>query len=364
LSLRLTGMQQLIFVYPGDLNSPTGGYAYDRQIITGLQRMGWEIQFIGLGEGYPFPNRAQAEQAKTQLQGLTPGVPMVIDGLALGALPEVAACVAKYHPLIALIHHPLAFEFGLNKKQAALLKQSEAEALGHATGVIANSPATARDLHRHYGVPIDRIAVVLPGTDRSVHQREQSHTTNGNRDAVRLLSVGSIIPRKGFPDLLAALGPLADLPWTLSIAGDTTRNAGAFEQLIGDIMRFGFEGRVQVLGAVSDTELVSLYSQADVFVLASLFEGYGMVYAEAMAYGLPIIATRGGAIPDTVPSEAGLLVSPGDVPALTLALKTIIEDAPYRARLSSGALRAAKQQPTWDQAAEQFALALGRFIPA
>ena len=361
--LLLSGMQQLIFVYPGDLNSPTGGYAYDRRIIAGLKNLGWDIQLIGLGEGYPFPNPAQAEQAKVQLQRLTPGVPMVIDGLALGALPEVAACVAKHHPLIALIHHPLAFEFGLSEAQAALLKQSETEALRHACGVIANSPATARDLNRHYGVPMDRIDVVLPGTDRSVHQQERSQITHGNRDAVRLLSVGSIIPRKGFPDLIAALAPLADLPWTLSIAGDTTRNAGAFERLISDITRFGFESRVQVLGAVSDSELDILYTQADAFVLASLFEGYGMVYAEAMAYGLPIIATRGGAIPDTVPSEAGLLVNPGDVPALTLALQTVIEDAPYRARLSSGALRAAAQQPTWDQAAAQFAVALGRFTP-
>jgi glycosyltransferase involved in cell wall biosynthesis len=288
---------------------------------------------------------------------------MVIDGLALGALPEVAAYVTKHHSLIALIHHPLAFEFGLSQEQAALLKQSETEALRHASGVIANSPATARDLNRHYGVPMDRIDVVLPGTDRSVHQRERSQITHGNRDAVRLLSVGSIIPRKGFHDLLAALAPLADLPWTLSIAGDATRNAGAFERLISDITRFGFEERVQVLGAVSDSELDILYTQADAFVLASLFEGYGMVYAEAMAYGLPIIATRGGAIPDTVSSEAGLLVNPGDVPALTLALQAVIEDAPYRARLSSGALRAAAQQPTWDQAAQQFALALGRFTP-
>lgn len=364
MSLRPSGMQQLIFVYPGDLNSPTGGYAYDRRIIAGLKSLGWEIQLVGLGEGYPFPNPAQAEQAKEQLQRLTPGVPMVIDGLALGALPEVAACVAEHRPLVALIHHPLAFEFGLSEEQAVLLKHNETEALRYASGVIANSPATARDVHRHYGVPIDRIDVVLPGTDRSVHQPEQSQDTNGNRGVVRLLSVGSIIPRKGFHDLLAALAPLADLPWSLSIAGDTTRNARAFEQLVGDIARFGFTGRVQVLGAVSDSELDILYSQADAFVLASLFEGYGMVYAEAMAYGLPIIATRGGAIPDTVPSEAGLLVSPGDVPALTLAIKTVIEDAPYRARLSSGALRAAAQQPTWDHAAKQFALALRRFTPA
>jgi len=357
-------MQQLIFVYPGDLNSPTGGYAYDRRIIAGLKSLGWEIQLISLGEGYPFPNAAQAEQAKEQLQRLAPGVPMVIDGLAFGVLPEVAACVAEHHPLIALIHHPLAFEFGLSEEQAALLKQSETDALRHASAVIANSPATARDLNQHYGVPMDRINVVLPGTDRSLHQRERAKITHGNRDAIRLLSVGSIIPRKGFHDLLAALAPLADLPWTLSIAGDTTRNTGAFEQLIGDITRFGFEGRVQVLGTVSDSELDILYTQADAFVLASLFEGYGMVYAEAMAYGLPIIATRGGAIPDTVPSEAGLLVRPGDVPALTLALKKVIEDTPYRAHLSSGALRAAAQQPTWDEAAQQFAVALGRLTPA
>ena len=364
MSLRPSGMQQLIFVYPGDLHSPTGGYAYDRRIIAGLKSLGWEIELIGLGEGYPFPNLAQVEEAKAQLQGLTAGVPMVIDGLALGALPEVAACVADHHPLIALIHHPLAFEFGLSEEQAALLKQSETEALRHASGVIANSPATARDLNRHYGVPMDRIGVVLPGTDCVSRTEPKRKSSVGASNGVHLLSVGSIIPRKGFPDLIAALAPLADLPWTLSIAGDTTRNAAAFAQLIGEIRRFGFEGRVEVLGAVSDSELISLYTEADTFVLASLFEGYGMVYAEAMAYGLPIIATRGGAIPDTVPSEAGLLVHPGDIPALTLALKTIIEDAPYRARLSSGALRAAAQQPTWDQAAEQFAVALGRFTPA
>lgn len=357
------GLQQLIFVYPGDLNAPTGGYAYDRRIIAGLKSLGWEIQLISLGEGYPFPAPAQAEQAKVQLQRFPPGVPMVIDGLALGALPEVVACVAEHHPLVALIHHPLAFEFGLSEGQAALLKQSETEALRHVSKVIANSPATARDLHRYYGVPMDRIDVVLPGTDRSAHQRERSQITYGNRDAMRLLSVGTIIPRKGFHDLLAALAPLADLPWTLSIAGDTTRNVRAFEQLIGDIARFGFDERVQVLGTVSDSELDILYGQADAFVLASLFEGYGMVYAEAMAYGLPIIATTGGAIPDTVPPDAGVLVMPGDISALTLAIKTVIEDAPYRARLSSGALRAAAQQPTWDQAAQQFAAALGSITP-
>jgi len=95
-----------------------------------------------------------------------------------------------------------------------------------------------------------------------------------------------------------------------------------------------------------------------------LFEGYGMVYAEAMAHGLPIIATTAGAIPDTVPKEAGLLVPPGDIPALTSALKALMQDPSYRATLSSGALKAAGHQPTWEYAVQQFANVLVPLSPS
>jgi glycosyltransferase involved in cell wall biosynthesis len=360
LSSNAVDMQQFIFVYPGDLNTPTGGYAYDRRMIQGLKSLGWQIQLIPLGEGYPFPSLDQVEQAKEQLLSLTAGIPMVVDGLALGALPSLAAALAERHPLIALVHHPLAFESGLSAAQIAQLKQSETESLRHVSKLIANSLATARDVTRHYGVPPDRVDVVLPGTDRIPHLESLTQSRKSTSHEVRLLSVGSIIPRKGFSDLIAALAPLADLPWTLSIAGDTTRNAPAYACLLADLQRYNLEARVQILGAVSDAELEGLYAQGDVFVLASLFEGYGMVYAEAMAYGLPIIATTGGAIPETVPPEAGLLVTPGDVPALTQALKTVIENESYRAHLSNGALQAAAQLPSWEMAVQRFASALLR----
>jgi glycosyltransferase involved in cell wall biosynthesis len=357
-------MQRLIFVYPGDLNAPTGGYAYDRRIIQGLEDLGWQIQLIGLGEGYPFPDRAQIEYASGALQNLPIGVPVVIDGLALGALPDLAAEIAKRQPLLALVHHPLAFEFGLSDSEIQLLKQSEIQALQQVVRVIAVSPTTARDLHQHYGVPIRIIEVVLPGTDR-IHSPESRIQKNEDRlGPVHLLSVGSIIPRKGFHDLIAALMPLVDLPWTLSIAGDTSRNAETYQRLMTDIKRFHLEDRIEVLGAVANAELENLYARADLFVLPSLFEGYGMVYAEAMAYGLPIIATTAGAIPDTVPQEAGLLVHPGDIPALTRALKALIQDPSHRARLSSGALRAAGQQPTWENAVQQFASVLTSLSPS
>ena len=353
--------EQLIFVYPGDLRTPTGGYAYDRRMIEGLQDLGWQIQLISLGDGYPFPNHAQVENARDTLLNLTAGVPMVVDGLALGVLPDLAAELAERHPLIALIHHPLAFEFGLSAQEIASLKQSEIQSLQSVVQVIANSSATARDLNQHYGIAPEIIDVILPGTDFIPRAEPRAYSNPDSRDQVHLLSVGSIIPRKGFHDLIPALGRLLDLPWNLSIVGDTSRNTAAYERLMMDISRFYLEGRIQVMGAVSNEVLNSLYAKADLFVLPSRFEGYGMVYAEAMAYGLPIIATTGGAIPDTVPQEAGLLIEPGDIPALTAALKTLIEDPPYRARLARGALKAAELQPTWEDSVEQFAAVLGRF---
>ena len=360
MSFSIASMQQLIFVYPGDLNARTGGYAYDRRIIEGLKNLGWQIQLISLGPGYPFPSPIQVAQAAEKLLKLPIGIPMVIDGLALGALPALAAQIAQRHPLIALIHHPLAFEAGLSDAQINHLKQSEIEALRYVSKAIANSLATARHLYVHYGLAQSRIEVVLPGTDRISHTYPKEKHSASNSNPIRLLSVGSIIPRKGFHYLIEALAPLAGSNWTLSIAGETSRHAKAYAQLLADIQRFHLTNQVHVLGAVSDQELQTLYEQADVFVLASLFEGYGMVYAEAMAYGLPIIATTGGAIPDTVPTEAGLLVAPGDVPALTLALKTLIEDQAYRARLASGALLASAQQPSWALAIQQFASAITR----
>ncbi|NQW58444.1 MAG: glycosyltransferase, partial [Polynucleobacter sp.] len=239
-------MQHLIFVYPGELNSTSGGYAYDRRIIEGLEHHGWQIQLISLGDGYPFIDLTQREYARSRLLNLVQGVPMVIDGLALGVLPDLAPVIANRHPLIALIHHPLAFEFGLSDSEIKYLKQSETQALKHVLGVIANSPATARDLNQYYGIHSEIVHVVLPGTDRTRRLEPRVKRDIDDFNPVNLLSVGSIIPRKGFHDLIPALVPLIDLPWTLSIAGETSRNAIAYELLTSNIKDFHLEGRINV----------------------------------------------------------------------------------------------------------------------
>jgi glycosyltransferase involved in cell wall biosynthesis len=169
-----------------------------------------------------------------------------------------------------------------------------------------------------------------------------------------------VVPRKGFDLLIAALATLTDLPWRLTIAGDLTRDREAAAQLDAGIARFALGDRISVRGAVSAERLAALYAEADMFVLASRFEGYGMAYAEAVAHGLPVIGSNAGAIPDTVPPDAGLLVAPGNIPALAEALRRVIGDAGLRQRLANAARVAAPQLPTWRQSAEIFAGALER----
>jgi glycosyltransferase involved in cell wall biosynthesis len=264
-------------------------------------------------------------------------------------LPEAASQLAGRNPLLALVHHPLALEAGLSDERADVLRSSERAALATVRGVVVTSASTARLVAADYGVPAASITIAKPGSD-------PAPPAQGSRDGVvRLLSVGAVTPRKGFDVLIAALATLGELPWQLTIAGDRTRDRNAAAKLDADIIRHALENRVAVLGAVSPQHLAALYAEADVFALASHFEGYGMAYAEAVAHGLPVIGTISGAIPDTVPPEAGLLVLPGNSAALATALRRVIGDNKLRQRLTDGARAAAPQLPTWRQSAEIFA---------
>jgi len=345
-------VKRFAFAVPGDLATPTGGYAYDRRMIAELGHLGWQVDLLNLGEGFPCPTEATRTTARTRLLATPADRIIVVDGLALGVLPETASLLAGRNPLLALVHHPLALEQGLSVEQAGALHASERAALAAVQGIVVTSAATARLVASDYGVPAERIMVARPGSD-------PAPLAQGSQDGVvRLLSVGAVVPRKGFDVLIAALTTLADLPWRLTIAGDRTRDRSAAARLDADIARHALGNRIAVLGAVSAQRLAELYAEADVFVLASYFEGYGMAYAEAVAHGLPVIGTSAGAIADTVPPEAGLLVAPGDIPALALALRRVIGDADLRRCLAGAARAAAPQFPTWRQSAEVFARAL------
>jgi glycosyltransferase involved in cell wall biosynthesis len=345
-------VKRFAFAVPGDLATPTGGYAYDRRMMTELGELGWQIDLLDLGEGFPWPDEAARATAQSRLLAMPAGRSIVVDGLALGVLPETASQLAGRNPLLALVHHPLALEWGLSVKQADALRMSERAALAAVQGVVVTSSATAKLVASDYGVPAERIVVARPGSDPALMSQESQD------GVVRLLSVGAIVPRKGFDVLISALATLTDLSWRLTIAGDRTRDRNAAARLDADIARHALGDRIAAPGAVSPQRLAALYAEADVFVLASHFEGYGMAYAEAVAHGLPVIGTSAGAIPDTVPPDAGLLVDPGDSFALARALRRVIGDAGLRRRLASAARAAAPQLPTWRHSAEIFARAL------
>jgi glycosyltransferase involved in cell wall biosynthesis len=342
-------MAAVTFAVPGSLDQLTGGYKYDRHVIAGLRQRGCEVDVIDLGDGFPRPQPETLAAALPCLQRVPAGQPIVVDGLALGVLPDAAAALRESHPLIALVHHPLALESGLPSAEAQTLRESERAALAAATRVIVTSPATRRILATDYGIAEERIAVALPGIERTGATPLRKVACGG---AINLLAVGAVVPRKGYDILIEAVDRLAGLNWQLVIAGDCKRDRATAKQLAATIARKRLERRVCLAGAVSERELGELYRDAHVFVLASRFEGYGMAYAEAVAHGLPIVGTRAGAIPDTVPSGAGILVPPDDPAALGTALRSMISYGWLREHCA-GIARAA-QMPTWDAAAQTF----------
>ncbi|WKA30521.1 glycosyltransferase family 4 protein [Bradyrhizobium roseum] len=345
-------MKRVVFAVPGSLDTPTGGYAYDKRIMAELRQLGWDVECLDIGDGFPSPDEATRSAARSLLLKIPDGQPIVIDGLALGVLPDVAADVAGRHPLLGLVHHPLALEWGLSAERADALHRSERAALASVRAVVVTSPATAKLVASGYEVPAGRITVARPGSDPAPRAR-------GSRDGTpHLLAVGAVTPRKGFDVLVAALATLAELPWRLTIAGDLTRDPSEAARLLACISEYGLSGRIAVVGEVSSERLTALYDEADVFVLASRFEGYGMAYSEALSRGLPVIGTKAGAIPDTVPPAAGLLVSPGDAAELSAALRQLIADAELRRRFADGAWASAGTLPTWRQSAAIFAAAL------
>jgi glycosyltransferase involved in cell wall biosynthesis len=333
-----------------------GGYAYDRRMIAELRQIGWNVEIADIGSDFPRPSPRTMQAARERLAAVPKGIPIVIDGLAFGVLPELAAELHVDHPLIALVHHPLALESGISAAEAGSFRAQERAALAFTDNVVVTSATTGRLLAADYGVEPDDITVAMPGND------PKPPTPGRSSDRISLLSVGSLVRRKGYDVLVAALAGLADLRWRLTIVGDRTRDPATASMLDADIHRHGLGDRIDVLGAVPDERLNELYAAADLFVLPSRFEGYGMAFAEAMAHGLPIIGTDAGAIPETVPAEAGILVPAGDAAALRRALRAVLEDPALRATFSAGARRAAAALPRWDETVRRWGEAFDRLV--
>jgi len=328
-------------VVPGPLETPTGGFVYDRRMIEGLRGRGCDVRVHALPQGWPRPDTHAYEAAAAAFDSIPDGVAVLVDGLALGVLPELAAQHARRLHLVALVHHPLAAETGLSEAQRRTLARSERDALARVRHVVTTSAFTA-DAMLDYGVTAPHLSVIPPGVAPATRARG----SGGSRLA--LLSVGAVIPRKGHDLLLNALVGLTHYPWRLDVVGSETlapRHAAGVRRLANEL---GLHERVSFHGELDGAALAAAYNGADLFVLASHYEGYGMVLNEAVAHGLPVVATAGGAVPFTLAEGAGLLAPAGDVEGLRAALARVMHESDLRARLRRGAQHAAYGLPSWE----------------
>jgi glycosyltransferase involved in cell wall biosynthesis len=349
----------LCFIVPGDPAQRTGGYLFDARIVAELQALGWAVTVTGLEGRFPLADESARTSMAATLAALPDQSLVVIDGLALGAVPEAIAEQAERLKLVGLVHHPLADETGLDDGQRLHLLASERQALAFCKVLLVTSAFTARRLQT-LDLTAQTPLVIEPGVDPGelAPTARARLETDTEPDAETLLCVASLTPRKGQDLLLSALAELCHLPWQCRLSGSDQRAPAFASALRHQIARLDLGRRVEVTGERNVAELEDDYHWASVCVLPSHYEGYGMVVTEALARGLPVISSTGGALTDTVPKETGIRVPPGDREALADALQTWLTDRVLRQRCTRAAIARRERLPNWHDSAQRFANAL------
>jgi glycosyltransferase involved in cell wall biosynthesis len=344
-------MHPVVFVVPGPIATRTGGFIYDRRMAEGLREHGWTVDVLELDAGFPDPVPGMAAAAGEALARLRGRTIAIVDGLALPGLSEVVARESRRLRIVALVHLPLAADVTIDAELAARLGSAECRALRAASLVVATGSA-ALPLLARYGLQAERVVVVEPGTDAA------PLATGSGEGALNLLSAATLGPGKGHEILLTALSTVRSRAWRLFCAGSLTRHPATAERVRAAVHDLGLDDRVTLLGDIDRPALDEEYARADLFVSASLQETYGMAVAEALARGLPVVATATGAVPGLLEGGGGLVVPPGDPRALARALARVIDDPDLRASLAAGARRVRNRLPGWRSAAAKMSAAL------
>ncbi|GAA0839989.1 hypothetical protein GCM10009113_04370 [Marinobacter szutsaonensis] len=355
-------LREIRFLVPGDPGQNTGGYRYVRQLVRALNEQGVSAGVTGLAGQFPNPDCEAATALDRALAECPDNQVVVLDGLAMGGLPEVVAGHADRLKLVALVHHPLADETGLAEADREWFFNSERDALGHVRAVITTSPYTRTRL-ADFGVPSTRIGSAEPGIDDLFIE---VLTRRRHRPAMAkvplLLCVAQLSPRKAQHQLVQALSELADLPWRCILVGSTERDREYATRVRGAIASHGLDDRFELTGELHEDALADCYSQADAFVFPSLYEGYGMAVDEALAAGLPVICSDGGALFRMTGREGVALYPAGDSTALKHQLQrwlvspqTLQDERRYAESAAGGARR-------WRDTAADFQAALQRLL--
>jgi len=306
-----------------DPAQPSGGNAYDRQICRALAETGWPVHVHAVPGSWPRPDAAAYAALAEIVQRIPDGALALLDGLVASTAPQLLVPQANRLRLVALVHMPL----GQGTADTETRMREDA-VLSAAASVVTTSAWSRRALLDLYSLPADRVHIAEPGVDPAPLSRG---TTTGGA----LLCVAAVIPGKGHDVLLDALATMTDLSWDCLCVGSTDRKPVFTESLKRRVSDDGLGDRVYFAGPRAGGELDRTYASADLLVLPSRSETYGMVVTEALAHGLPVVASDVGGVAEAVGHGAGgirpgRLVPADDANALAAALRAWLGDAELR----------------------------------
>ncbi|WP_148590728.1 glycosyltransferase family 4 protein [Streptomyces sp. WAC01526] len=344
------------FVLPGDVDdpaAPSGGNTYDRRMCRDLPAAGWQVRPYALPGSWPRPDATACAALAQRLAALPDGAVVLLDGLVACGVPEVLAPEAERLRLAVLVHLPLGDETGLDPALAAELDAREHRTLHTVEAVVATSEWAARRLVTHHGLAAPRVHAVLPGAD-------PAPLAPGTDGVTGLLCVAAVTPRKGQHRLIDALATVTELPWSCACVGALDRDPGYVAQLRGTVDTFGLGDRITFTGPRAGADLEASYAAADLLVLTSYAETYGMVVTEALARGIPVLATAVDGVPEAVGqapdgSVPGLLVPPDRPAALADALRGWLGDPQLRDRVRSSARERRAMLEGWEMTSHSLA---------
>lgn len=348
-------MNGLHVVLPNDIDdttTPSGGNIYDRHLCDGLAAEGVPVHEVAVRGNWPRPDTEARKVLARKLDALPTGSAVLLDGLVACGVPEVIVPAAQRLSIAVLVHLPLGDETGLPPSLADELDQLERETLRAVAAVVATSEWAARRLIDHHGLDPHRVHVVAPGVDTA-------ELASGSFGGTHLVCVANVTPRKGQGLLAEALKKLPDLSWTCECVGAIRRETRYVERL----RRHTLGNRFTLTGPRTGEALEATYAAADLLVLPSRAETYGMVVTEALARGIPVLATEVDALPDTLGrapdgTVPGMLVPGDDVTALAAALRRWLTEPELRDRLRASARLRRETLTGWDATARGVAAVL------
>jgi glycosyltransferase involved in cell wall biosynthesis len=328
-----------------DPGRPSGGNTYDRRLCDHLASDGWSVCVRGVVGDWPWAGAEACRALEVTLEAVPDGSVVLVDGLVASAVPEVMMPASRRLRVVVLMHMPI----GRDAEDGSL--EREGAVLGAAAAVVTTSDWSRAWLLEAYELDPTRVHVAHPGVD-------PAEPAVGSDSGRHLLCVGAVTPGKGHDLLLQALAANADLDWRCTCVGALTKAPEFVDDLCRDIRSAGLDDRFVLTGPRTGHELEASYADADVLVLASRAETYGMVVTEALARALPVLAPRVGGVPEALGvapdgRRPGLLLPPADVAALADSLRRWLCDPDLRLGLRDAADRRRAGLRGWSETADR-----------